>query len=187
MTPTLRSVAVPDGADRWAALGFEVIAGAVLLPGVRVVFDAPRMAVTIDGVRSLPDGLALDVQPATALVHTAHPNGAIAIDHVVAITPDFDATAAALDSSGLALKRVRDAGGFRRGFRRLGGPILELVEASQAPAPAWWGLTITVAELGALPADLISPPKPAVQPGRLITTARSPGTPLAFMTPEGQD
>ena len=48
----------------------------------------------------------------------------------------------------------------------------------------WWGLTITVEDLGALPAELITEPKPAVQPGRQIATARSPGTPLAFMTPE---
>ncbi len=42
-----------------------------------------------------------------------------------------------------------------------------------------------VKDLEALPADLITAPKPALQPGRLIATARSPGTPLAFMTPEG--
>ena len=59
----------------------------------------------------------------------AHPNGAVGIDHVVVATPDFDRTAAALDAAGLGLRRVRDAGGFRQGFRRLGPAILELVEA----------------------------------------------------------
>ncbi len=183
MTPTLRAVAVPDPAERWSALGFELVAGAVLLPGVRVVLNAPRMAVAIDGVVNLPDGLVLQAPPAGAPIASTHPNGAIGIDHVVAVTPEFDATALALESAGLALRRVRDAGGFRQGFRRLGGTILELVEATQAPAPAWWGLTITVAELDALPPDLVGSPKPAVQPGRLIATARSAGTPLAFMTP----
>ena len=183
MTPTLRAVAVPDAPERWAALGFEIIAGAVLLPGVRVVLDAPRIAAAIDGVVDLPDGLVLLPPPAGVSVTSAHPNGAIGIDHVVAVTPDFDATAAALEAVGLALRRVRDAGGFRQGFRRLGGPILELIEASQAPALAWWGLTVMVSDLDALPADLVSPPKPAVQPGRLIATARTPGTPLAFITP----
>lgn len=183
MTPTLRAVAVPDHAERWAVLGFEIIAGAVLLPGVRVVLDAARFAVTIEGVSELPDGLELEPAQRVAPAHSAHPNTAIGIDHVVAITPEFDATAAELDAAGLPLKRVRDAGGFRQGFRRLGEPILELVEAPGAPATAWWGLTMTVADLDALPVDLISSPKPAVQPGRLIATARSPGTPLAFMTP----
>ncbi len=66
----------------------------------------------------------------------------------------------------------------------MGDPILELVEASKAPMTGWWGLTITVEDLGALPLELITEPKPAVQPGRQIATALSPGTPLAFMTPE---
>ena len=177
----------PTGAERWTALGFEVIAGAVLLPGVRVVLDAPRIAVAIEGVdRAFPMvSSSMPAEPA-APAYSAHPNTAIGIDHVVAVTPEFDATAAELDSAGLPLKRVRDAGGFRQGFRRLGGPILELVEASKAPMTEWWGLTITVEDLGALPAELITEPKPAVQPGRQIATARSPGTPLAFMTPEAK-
>jgi hypothetical protein len=184
MTPTLRAVAVPDRPERWTALGFEVVAGAVPLPGVRVILGAPRMAVAIEGIAGLPEGLELEPAEPVSPAGGAHRNGAIGIDHIVAVTPEFDATAAALGSAGLALRRVRDAGGFRQGFRRLGGPILELVEASQAPAPSWWGLTVTVADLDALPAELISSPKPAVQPGRLIATARSSGTPLAFMTPE---
>jgi hypothetical protein len=187
MTPILRAVSVPDRAERWTALGFEVIAGAVLLPGVRVELDAPRFAVMIEGVTELPDGLELEPAEPAGPAYSAHPNTAIGIDHVVAVTPDFDATAAALETVGLALKRVRDAGGFRQGFRRIGEPILELVEASRAPATAWWGLTITVTDLDALPADLIGSPKPAIQPGRLIATARSAGTPLAFMSPEGPE
>jgi hypothetical protein len=184
VNPTLTAVAVPDGIERWETLGFEIAGDAVLLPSVRVLLGAPRMAVTIDGVTELPEGLALDAAPPIAPVHRAHPNGATGIDHVVAITPDFDTTVAALESCGLPLKRTRDAGGFRQGFRRLGAPILELVEARKAPAPAWWGLTITVPDLSALPEDLVGRPKPAVQPGRLIVTARSPGTPLAFITAE---
>ena len=100
MTPTLRAVAVPDHAERWTALGFEVIAGAVLLPGVRVVLDAPRIAVAIEGVASLPDGLELEPAEPAAPAYSAHPNTAIGIDHVVAVTPDFDATAAAARDRG---------------------------------------------------------------------------------------
>jgi hypothetical protein len=115
VNPTLTAVSVRDPADRWECLGFEVIEGAVLLPGVRVILQAPQMAVTIDGIAKLPDGLALASAAPIALVYSGHPNGATGIDHVVAVTPDFDDTAAALESVGLPLKRVRDAGGFRQG------------------------------------------------------------------------
>jgi hypothetical protein len=194
VSATLTAVTVPDPAERWLALGFELTAGMVLLPYVRVIPGAPALAVAIDGITELPDGLALAHPEPIAPVYTNHPNEAIGIDHVVALTPNFDDTAAALDRVGLPLKRIRDAGAFRQGFRRLGtreqfpgvgvAPILELVESHQAPAPAWWGLTLTVPDLTALPQELISPPKPAVQKGRFIATARTPGTPLAFITPE---
>ncbi len=174
---------VADPPERWSALGFEVVAAAVLLPGVRVELGADRMSVAIEGVAELA-GLELHQSEPPAPADSAHPNRALGIDHVVAFTPDFDRTATQLEQAGLPLRRIRDAGGFRQGFRRLGGPILEIVENERVAAPEWWGLTLTVETLDQLPADLISAPKAAVQPGRLIATARSPGTPLAFMTPE---
>ncbi len=183
MTPSLTAVAVPDPVERWEALGFQVINGIVLMYGVRVQLEAAEFAVAIDGVEQLPDGLARFQPTPIAPVYCAHPNGATGIDHVVVVTPEFDQTATALERVGLPLKRIRDGGGFRQGFRRLGGPILELVESSQATATRWWGLTMIVDYLLKLPADLVTEPKPAVQPGRLIATARSPGVPLAFMTP----
>jgi catechol 2,3-dioxygenase-like lactoylglutathione lyase family enzyme len=179
----LRALAVADPPERWEALGFAVVAESVLLPDLRVVLGAPAFSVSIAGVTEI-DGLALGEVAPSAPVYSAHPNGALAVDHVVALTPDFDRTAQRLDAAGIPLRRVRDAGGFRQGFRRLGPTILELVEAPSAPATTWWGLTVTVPDLGALPGTLISDPKPAVQRGRLIATVRTPGTPLAFMTPE---
>ena len=70
---------------------------------------------------------------------------------VVIVTPDFDRTAAALDAAGMPFRRVRDAGGFRQGFRRLGPAILELVESQQMPpGPArFWGLTLIASDLDA--------------------------------------
>ncbi len=123
----------------------------------------------------------------------SHANGTTGLDHVVITSPDFDRTAAALAEANLTLSRIRDAGGFRQGFRRLGPAILELVENKSAPAedPArFWGLVIIVADLDGLAARLgeqLSAPKPAVQPGRRIATLRraaglSPA--VAFMTPE---
>ena len=51
------------------------------------------------------------------------------------MTPDFDRTVAALDARGLALRRTRQAGDRRQGFRRLGPAIMEIVEAPEAPRP----------------------------------------------------
>jgi hypothetical protein len=90
------------------------------------------------------------------------------------------------------LKRVRDAGGFRQGFRRLGPAILEIVEAPGMPAgPArFWGLVVTVADLVGVRARLaphVGEIRDAVQPGRQIATL-SQGAGLsprvAFMDPE---
>ena len=114
---------------------------------------------------------------------------------MVAITPDFDRTAAALDTVGMPLRRVRDAGGFRQGFRRLGPAILELVESvDQPPGPArFWGVVAIAPDLEALRERLhphLGPVRPAVQPGRHIATlAASAGlsTAVAFMDPEPRD
>ncbi len=121
-----------------------------------------------------------------------HPNGVVGIDHFVLVTPDFDRTAAAADAAGIPFRRVRDAGGFRQGFRRLGPAILEVVEAKQMPpGPArFWGVTFVASdldELGALLGDRLHAAKDAVQPSRRIATLdRSAGlsVPVAFMTPE---
>ncbi len=179
----ITAIGVPDPPQRWSELGFEVVAGSVLLPGVRVVLAADEFAVGIDGITAL-DGLRLCDAPPGPPAYSAHPNGALGVDHVVALTPDFDRTAACLHAAGIPFRRVRDAGGLRQGFRRLGPVILEVVEAAAAPVSAWWGLTVTVPDLDLVPGALISEPRSAVQPGRLIATVRTPGTPLALITPD---
>jgi hypothetical protein len=95
----------------------------------------------------------------------------------------------------MPLRRVRDAGAFRQGFRRLGPAILELVEAADAPpGPArFWGLVVIVSDLEALSArlgDLLGRVRPAVQPGRQIVTLRPAAglsTQVAFMDRPGGD
>jgi hypothetical protein len=134
------------------------------------------------------DGLATTVTENEATPSADHPNGAIAVDHVVVLTPEFERTQGALEDAGLPLRRIRDAGGFRQGFRRLGPAILELVEAPSAePGPArFWGLVVTVEDLGAVAAHT-GAVKPAVQPGRHIATVRREcglGLAVAFMDPE---
>jgi hypothetical protein len=152
---------------------------------------APRPATTPDPAATTADPAATTPNPAATTPDPArHPNGAIGIDHVVVVSPDFDRTAAALSDAQMPLSRVRDAGGFRQGFRRLGPAILELVENREAESTEFWGLVVIVGDLDALAArlgDRLGRVRPAVQPGRHIATLQpSAGlTPMAaFMNPE---
>src|SRR5580658_10093680 len=148
MRPELAELCLADPPESWAALGFTVAGESVELGGVRVrlgAAGAPGAGIvswTLRGVEAGEiDGLATLARLAAsgasagpaARAAPVHPNGAVALDHVVVLSPDFDRTAAALADAGLPLRRIRDAGGFRQGFRRLGPAILELVEARDAP------------------------------------------------------
>jgi hypothetical protein len=197
--PALVGVDVGDDAARWEALGFAVADGAVALGGVRVALGAGGGGIASWAIHGLPPTQDIDGLPTTPVAELpppnplTHPNGATGLDHIVVMTPDFERTAAALEANRMPLRRIRDAGGFRQGFRRLGPAILELVEAQGAPPedPArFWGLVVIVADLDECKrrlGDLLSDPKPAVQPGRRIATLRQSaglGQPVAFMDPE---
>jgi hypothetical protein len=197
----LAALQIADPPEAWEALGFTVSAdGVVVLGGVELWLDAAGRGITgwtlrrislhhdVDG---LPTGVTTD-PPLRPGPHPPHPNGAIALDHVVVTTPDFERTLTAFQDAGIPLRRIRDAGGFRQGFRRLGPTILEIVEAPKMPTgPArFWGLVVTVADLVRLRARLaphVSEIRDAVQPGRQIATL-SEGAGLspriAFMDPE---
>lgn len=195
--PQLTELHIADPAERWEALGFAVDDGHTDVGGVRLTLNAPGNGITRWSIAGIPptdaiDGLPTTTTPAVPQSPT-HPNGAVGVDHVVITTSDFDRTAHTLDEHGLTLRRVRDAGNFRQGFRRLGPAILELVEnKSAAPEePArFWGLVIIVADLNELSSQIaphLGEPKPAVQAGRQIATLkRTAGLSfaLAFMTPE---
>jgi hypothetical protein len=193
----LSELSIADPPELWEALGFEVRDGQMQVGAVRIGLGVEGRGITgwaisgvdatdIDGLRTAPASSPPQQTSPT------HPNGALGIDHVVITTPDFDRTATALDQAGVPLKRVRDAGGFRQGFRRIGPAILELVEAETAPSgPArFWGLVVIVTDLEALAerlADRLGTIKNAVQPGRHIATLRSSaglGQQVAFMDPE---
>ena len=136
----------------------------------------------------------------------AHPNGVLAIDHIVAMSPAFERSVAALQAAGLDLRRVREeptpAGAPRQAFFRLGREILELVQEPDEVVrladrrsvggpdrPArFWGLALLVEDLDRT-VGLLGPhagePRAAVQPGRRIATVRrSAGlaVPLALMS-----
>jgi hypothetical protein len=116
---------------------------------------------------------------------SSQPNGATAIDHLVAFTDDVDRTAGALAAAG---GDVRRRGGPPQlpapmAFVRF-GPLI--VEVAQTGGPArFWGLTVAVADLDALAGPLLGSIRPAVQAGRRIASVRREaglGVALAFMS-----
>jgi hypothetical protein len=148
------------------------------------------------------DGLTTTVSerppPAAAPVH---PNGIVAIDHIVAASPSLDRSVRALRGAGLDLRRIREqptpAGAPRQAFFRLGAEILELIQepddvidrAGGPDHPArFWGLAVRVADIDRTVQLLgahAGPIHPAVQDGRRIATVRrSAGlaVPLALMS-----
>jgi hypothetical protein len=207
--PELAALHIADPPERWRALGFHVDERDVAhIGGIDVHLGASGRGITAWEITNLAvtdpslDGLATTNAAATRAeaASTAnpppaeHPNQAIAIDHVVITTPDFDRTARALEDAGLPLSRIARVRSetIRQGFRRLGPAILELVEnPSGPPGPAtFWGLVIVVPDLARPHAGLrehLSQPRPAVQPARHIATLdRAAGlTPrVAFMDPD---
>jgi hypothetical protein len=209
MSVTIDELVLADDAERWADLGFAVADGATALGSVRIRFagrDAGRglLGWSLRGISSTElDGLATTVSRSEVRASAAeHPNGVIAIDHVVAFSPQLDRTVGALQGAGLDLRRIREqptpAGAPRQAFFRLGEEILEVIQvpdemlskAGGADAAArLWGLAFTVADIDASVAALgphAGEARDAVQQGRrIVTLRRSAGVavPVALMTP----
>jgi hypothetical protein len=194
------ALALADPPERWQALGFAVQDCGCAIGGVSLRLGAEGDGIAgwgVTGVESEVDGLP-NVSVDGIHPPAVHPNGAIGIDHVVVVTPDFDRTATALEQAEMPLRRVREVPAderrrpFRQGFRRLGPTILELVEAPGArPGPArFWGLVVVVDDMDLLADRLgehLGRPHDAVQPGRRIATLRQSaglGQAVAFMTAE---
>ncbi|HEY2631811.1 MAG TPA: hypothetical protein VGI26_05475 [Solirubrobacteraceae bacterium] len=210
MTPvTIDEIALADDPERWEALGFDVSAATVQIGAVRIVLagaDAGRGIVGwslrnpgADNLDGLPTSASTKPVPGAT---PAHPNGIVAIDHMVAMSPDLDCSVQALQAAGLDLRRIREqptpAGAPRQAFFRLGEVILEVVQEPDSAiatrpdgqkGPArFWGLALlsddlprTVERLG----EHVSEIRPAVQPGRQIATLkRSAGlaVPVALMS-----
>lgn len=190
-----------DEAAAWEALGFTVLDDVVWLGGVAVRLAGREAGEGIVGWRvrdlapgdldGLPTEAPADADPA-AVPEVAHPNGAVALDHVVALTGDLDHSIATLARAGLEPRRVRDVPGseVRQAFYVLGPALLELA----GPVPGqlgatFWGLVVVVDDLDALAerlGDRLGAPRDALQRGRRIATLRpeaGSSTSVAFMTP----
>jgi hypothetical protein len=207
--PTIDELAIADEPERWAALGFTVVEDRCQLGRVRVRL-AGRGAgrgIVRWSLRAIA-GVELDGLPTTRSEFPspspapAHPNGALAIDHVVAMSPALDRSVRALQAAGLDLHSIREqptpAGAPRQAFFRLGGEILEVVQEPDGVVeggggpdrPArLWGLALSVEDLDRAVEGLgphAGSIRLAVQPGRRIATLRrSAGlaVPVALMSP----
>ena len=191
----LDEIVLGDPPEAWEALGFTVADGVVALGGVRIRLGGAGEGIVGWSLRGLGggpldlDGLPTSASEAPAAAAGGHALGAVAIDHVVALTPDFDRTLAKLRAAGLDYRSTRDAGGgFRQAFFVLGPCLLELGGPAEGEV-RFWGLTLVVEDLDAAAArlgDRLGRVKDAVQPGRRIATLRREaglGVPVALMTP----
>jgi hypothetical protein len=208
-SPTIDELTVADPPAAWRDTGFEVEGDAIDVGSVRIRLAGKSAGRGIVGctmrelAREAPDGLpvsrsAADVRMARG---RPHPNGVVALDHLVAFSPSLDRTVPALEEAGLDLRRIRDeptpAGAPRQAFFRLAEVILEVIETPPGSreerdpdvAARFWGLAFQVDDLDRCAeylGDRVGEPRDAVQPGRRIATLRrdaglSPG--IAFMTP----
>lgn len=197
MTITVDELEVADPTNAWMRAGFSVDPGGdadavcrVGGVGIRLVGRSRGTGILGWSLRgpgpdtSDPhlDGIPTTRSGGVATTPATHPNGVIAIDHVVLLSPDLGRTVEALTAVGMAPRRERDGelGGrpIRQIFFRFGDVIVEAVgsphTASEGPSTLW-GITYVVADIDATASffgDHTAPVKDAVQPGRRITTLR---------------
>jgi hypothetical protein len=194
----LTSLDIADPPELWRTLGFTIDEGSCWVSGIRHQLGATGRGVVSWGLRA---PAAFSELPTRDGVHHVahptpqHPNGVVALDHVVIATPYMARTVEAFESSGMPLRRTRDAGSVEQpvaqSFFKAGEVIIEVVgsPAAAGPGPSrFWGLTYTVSDLNAtaeLLGDQLRPIREAVQSGRRIATLdRSVGStvPMAFMS-----
>jgi hypothetical protein len=192
--PELDELVLGDHPDAWEALGFTVVDDVVVVGGVRIRLTGRGGGISAWSLRGIAPGADLDGIPtspseAPPAPPATHAIGVTAVDHVVALTPDFDRTAGKLRAARLDYRSSRDAGnGFRQAFFVLGPCLLELGGPAEGDV-RFWGLTLVVEDLDAAAEQLgerLGRVKDAVQPGRRIATLQREaglGVPVALMTP----
>jgi hypothetical protein len=210
---TIDELVLADEPERWISLGFTVVDGCCRLGRVRLrlagreagrgIVSWSLRAIASADCDGLPTAISRTPVPAAA---PAHPNGVVAIDHVVAMSPALDRSVRALQAAGLDLRRVREqptpAGAPRQAFFRLDAEILEVVqepddvvERGGGPdrAARLWGLALVVEDLDRAVQGFgprAGSIRAAVQPGRRIATlSRSAAVaiPIALMSARGTD
>lgn len=205
--PTIDELVIADEPGPWQAAGFEVEGGEVAVGSVRLrpAGKGERRGIVSWSVRDAEslelDGLTTTRSVCSPAAGGVHPNGVVAVDHVVLMTPDLDRTVAVLKNANFDLRRLREGptpgGSARQAFFRMAEVILEVVEAPEGTPPAadpegparLWGISFLVEDMEATAialGPLLGSPRAAVQPGRLIATLRRDaglGPAIAFMSP----
>jgi catechol 2,3-dioxygenase-like lactoylglutathione lyase family enzyme len=201
--PVLTALEIADDPAAWREAGFAVAADGTTTIGSVAIRLAPqegRKSITgwsFDAIDATEvEGIPTAVEPPPSTT-TEHPNGTLAIDHVVVLSPDVDRTIEAFTALGLEAKRERKTDSYgapmRQVFFRSGEVILELIggQEKHGDGPCgFFGVALTVADIDATKAQLgehLGDPKDAVQPGRRIATVRKTlglTTPVAVMSPE---
>jgi len=205
--PTVDELVVADPPERWSAAGFRVEGDLCEVRTVRIRLEGhgERRGIVAWSVRDLAtedlDGLPTSASDRPQAAGGSHPNGAVALDHLVVMSPALDRTVPVLEAAGLDLRRLREGdtpgGSTRQAFFRMREVILEVVQAPEGSSvgadpngPArLWGVAFGVESMDATAAalgPLLGDPRPALQPGRTIATLRRDaglGPAVAFMTP----
>jgi hypothetical protein len=107
------SVTVGDAPAVWTALGFAPRGDRVRVGGLELCLGvAPgpglRRVTAVGTGDARVDGLAFGWTPYGSPSGDEHPNGVVALDHIVVATDDLERTTAALQAAGFELRRVRE-------------------------------------------------------------------------------
>jgi hypothetical protein len=204
--PTVDELVVADEPAAWRDVGFRVAGEEVAVAGVRIrlVGRGERRGILSWSVRDAAsldlDGLATAASERPPPGAASHPNGVVAMDHLVVMTPCLDRTVGALETAGFDLRRRREGstpgGSVRQAFFRMAVVILEVVEAPEGTRVAadpdgparLWGIAFLVEDMEPTArrlGPLLGSPRAAVQPGRGIATLSGEaglGPAVAFMT-----
>lgn len=112
-----------------------------------------------------------------------------ATDHVVLLVPDLDEASGLLGDVGLSPRLRLDVKGRPTAFYRV-GPILEVIQSPVRSASLFGVALVTEEPLEVVALRWrssgfeVSDPKPAIQPGRRITTVKGVDAGLAVMSPD---
>ncbi len=203
--PVLDRLDLPGTADAWQRCGFAVerqgfVAGAIAIRvGEREEGEAAWGFSTHSGGTDELCGIAVaDQAVRRATSDHPHPNGVVAVDHVVVASDRPAATRADFEAAGFEPRRpaTRGSGEDERSevFFWSGSTLIELVgpvsEAGDGlPRATIWGVTFVVNDIAALSrleGNPVDDPRSAVQLGRQIAIARAElrlGLGVAFITP----
>ncbi len=203
--PVLDRLDLPGTADAWQRCGFELerqgfVAGAIAIRvGEREEGEAAwGFSTHSSGTDELCGIAFVDQAVRRATSDHAHPNGVVAVDHVVVASDRPAATRADFDAAGFEPRRPATRGSSENErsevFFWSGPTLIELVgpvcEAGDGlPRATIWGVTFVVndiAVLSKLEGSPVGEPRAAVQPGRQIAIARAElrlGLGVAFISP----